>query len=98
MRIPGISSCSKYSLFTYGTIQPGYITGQTLRSLDSPGEYLVISTWINRSDWNTWYNTPERRELQQQIADPLGEKTHYRFYEPLVGSIIPVFNRSHARI
>lgn len=78
-------------LRSLATIQPGYLTGQTLRSLDSTGEYLVISTWNDRSDWNTWYNTPERRELQQKIDDLLGEETRYRFYEPLVGGIMPAF-------
>jgi heme-degrading monooxygenase HmoA len=73
------------------TIQPGYITGQTLRCLDSSGEYLVISTWNSMPDWNTWFNSPERKEMQAKIDVLLGEETRYRFYEPLVGGIMPVF-------
>ena len=73
------------------TIQPGYITGQTLRCLNCSGEYLVISTWNSMSDWETWFNTTERKELQAKIDDLLGEETRYRFYEPLVGGIMPVF-------
>ena len=76
------------------TIQPGYITGQTLRCLDCSGEYLVISTWNSRKDWDTWFNTPERKELQAKIDTLLGAETRYRFYEPLVGGIMPVFNSS----
>jgi hypothetical protein len=33
----------------------------------------------------------QRREIQQQIDDLLGEPTEYRIYEPLVGGIIPDF-------
>jgi heme-degrading monooxygenase HmoA len=76
------------------TIQPGYITGQTLRCLDCSGEYLVISTWNSMTDWNTWFNSPERQGLQAKIDALLGEETHYRFYEPLVGGIMPVFKDS----
>ena len=78
-------------LRSLATIQPGYITGQTLRCLDCAGEYLVISTWNSRSDWDTWFNTTVRQTLQGKIDALLGEKTEYRFYEPLVGGIIPKF-------
>jgi heme-degrading monooxygenase HmoA len=81
-------------LRSQATVQPGYITGQTLRCLDCPGEYLVISTWNSMADWNTWFSTPERQGLQEQIDTLLGEKTQYRFYEPLVGGIMPTFKDS----
>ena len=81
-------------LRSLATIQPGYITGQTLRCLDCDGEYLVISTWNRMADWDNWFKTPERRDLQSKIDDLLGEKTQYRFYEPLVGGIMPVFKDS----
>lgn len=81
-------------LRSLATIQPGYITGQTLRCLDCAGEYLVISTWNSMADWNTWFNTPDRQNLQEQIDALLGEKTQYRFYEPLVGGIMPTFKDS----
>ena len=73
-------------------IQPGYITGQTFLCLDSPGEYLVISTWNNLEDWKKWLNSKDRRALQVQIDELLGETTEYRIYEPLVGGIIPRFH------
>ncbi|MGD9332837.1 MAG: antibiotic biosynthesis monooxygenase [Desulfobacterales bacterium] len=78
-------------LRSLATVQPGYITGQTLRCLDCKYEYMVISTWNRREDWNNWFDTPERRELQAQIDQLLGEETQYRFFEPLVGGILPVF-------
>jgi hypothetical protein len=34
--------------------QSGYISGETLKCIDRPGEYLVISTWQSLDDWNKW--------------------------------------------
>ena len=85
-------------LRSLATIQPGYITGQTLRCLDCSGEYMVISTWNSMADWNTWFSTPERKDLQGKIDALLGEKTQYRFYEPLVGGIMPAFKDSNPPI
>ena len=78
-------------LRSQATVQPGYLTGQTLRCLDCEGEYMVLSTWNRREDWDRWYTSPERRALQDQIDELLGEETRYRFYDPLVGGIMPVF-------
>ena len=45
----------------------GYISGETLRSLDDPNEYLVISTWNNLDDWRSWEADKERQEIQGKI-------------------------------
>jgi len=45
----------------------GYISGETLRSLDDPNEYLVISTWTSLKDWKKWEADQERQEIQSQI-------------------------------
>jgi heme-degrading monooxygenase HmoA len=45
----------------------GYISGETLRSLDDPNEYLVISTWNSLDDWRHWEAEKERQEIQNQI-------------------------------
>jgi len=73
------------------TIQPGYITGRTFRCLDCAGEYLVISTWNSIEDWNRWLHSEQRRSIQDQVDELLGEPTEYRLYEPLVGGIFPRF-------
>ena len=79
-------------LRSLASIQPGYISGETLRCLDCPGEYLVISTWNTVEDWNNWLNSEERQKIQSQVDALLGEPTEYRLYEPLVGGIIPKFD------
>ena len=73
------------------TSQPGYVTDQTFSCLDCKGEYLVISTWNTLDDWNKWMHSDERNVVQKQIDDLTGEKTEYRYYEPIVGGIIPDF-------
>jgi heme-degrading monooxygenase HmoA len=45
----------------------GYISGETLRSLQDPNEYLVISTWNSLDDWKRWEAEKERQEIQSQI-------------------------------
>lgn len=60
--------------------QPGYIGGETLKRIDDPEEYLVISTWQDVKDWNVWFNNEKRSEIQNQIDNLLGEKTEYGVY------------------
>ena len=60
--------------------QPGYISGETLRRFDKPGETLVISTWQSVDDWREWVLSKERTELQDKIDLLLGEKTEYEIY------------------
>ncbi len=73
-------------------LQPGFITSQTFSCLDCQGEYMVISTWNSLEDWNKWMHSKERMAIQQQVDELLGEKTVYRYYEPVVSGIIPRFN------
>jgi heme-degrading monooxygenase HmoA len=73
-------------LRTRATLQPGYISGETLRRLDKPDEFLVISTWESVGDWNRWAKSQERNEVQGKIDTVLGGKTefgifHYGFSE-----------------
>lgn len=75
-------------------IQPGFITGQTFSCLDCEGEYMVISTWNTLDDWNRWMHDEERTAIQQQVDELLGERTGYRYYEPVVGGITPQFGAS----
>jgi len=58
----------------------GYISGETLRRFDKPGESLVISTWASVDDWREWISSPERAAVQAKIDDLLGMKTEYEIY------------------
>ena len=64
-------------LRTRATLQPGYISGETLRRLDKPDEFLVISTWETAEHWNRWAKSQERNEVQGRIDTLLGWKTEF---------------------
>ena len=61
--------------------QPGYISGETLKRIDRPGEYLVISTWQSADHWRQWVLSKERAELQELIDSMLPKKTDYEVYD-----------------
>jgi heme-degrading monooxygenase HmoA len=63
------------------TNQPGYISGETLKRIDSPGNYLVISTWQSLDDWRKWVVSRERIEVQKEIDARIDEKTVYEIYQ-----------------
>jgi heme-degrading monooxygenase HmoA len=63
------------------TNQTGYISGETLKRIDRPGQYLVISTWESKDDWRRWVMSPKRKEIQELIDSLLGEETDYEIYE-----------------
>ncbi len=60
--------------------QPGYITGETLRSMDNPEEFMVISTWQSSEDWNNWLKSDDRNKVQSRIDDLLGGETLYEIF------------------
>jgi heme-degrading monooxygenase HmoA len=60
--------------------QPGYISGETLRRMDHPDQFLVISTWKTSEDWKTWVKTKDRQSIQDEIDALLGGETVYEIY------------------
>jgi len=62
------------------TDQPGYISGETLRRLERPDEFLVISTWASSGDWEKWVASKERKDVQSKLDALLGGKTAYEVY------------------
>lgn len=60
--------------------QPGYISGETLKRIDNPSEYLVISTWQSFENWEKWFSSDERIGVQNKIDIILGKKTEYEIY------------------
>jgi len=61
--------------------QPGYISSETLRSLNNPEDYLVFSKWETVEDWEEWFNSKERRNIQGKVDSLIGEKTFYEIFE-----------------
>ena len=65
---------------TLANEQAGYITGETMRNLEKPDEFLVISTWETSDDWERWLQSKDRQLIQSQIDVLLGGKTEYEIY------------------
>jgi heme-degrading monooxygenase HmoA len=83
-RVPAEKAREMIPLFrkmrALATSQPGYISGETLKRLDSPDEFMVISTWHSSEDWKRWLQSEDRRTIQSQIDKLLGGETGYEIY------------------
>ena len=60
--------------------QKGYISGETLRNLDDPEEFLVISTWNSADEWKNWLGNNERKDIQEKMDLLLGGETEYKIF------------------
>ncbi len=60
--------------------QHGYIGGETMKRIDDPDEFLVISTWQTIEDWKEWFENKERTKIQEEIDALLEQKTEYAIY------------------
>jgi heme-degrading monooxygenase HmoA len=63
--------------------QPGYISSETLRSLEDPEDFLVISRWETADDWKKWLHSKEKRDIQGKVDSLIGEKTFYEIFETI---------------
>ena len=60
--------------------QPGYISGETMRNIADPYEYLVIATWKSVKYWQRWFANPKRAAIEGKIDAVLGAPTEYKVY------------------
>lgn len=63
-------------------VQAGYISTDTLQSVDNPQDYLVISRWETEKNWKAWFESEERRNLQGNVDSLIGERTFYEIFKP----------------
>ncbi|MBU1711826.1 MAG: antibiotic biosynthesis monooxygenase [Proteobacteria bacterium] len=66
---------------TLATAQPGYISGETMKSIDKPDVYMVISTWESADDWEKWLLSKKRQVIQGKMDALLGGKTSYEIFQ-----------------
>lgn len=64
-------------------VQEGYISTDTLQSVDNPEDYLVISKWETEENWMVWFKSKERRDLQGRVDSLIGERTFYEIFKPV---------------
>ena len=83
-KVPGDKARKMIPLFremrSMANQQSGYITGETMRNLEKPEEFLVISTWETSEDWKRWVQSEQRQQIQEQIDALLGGKTEYEIF------------------
>ena len=63
--------------------QPGYLSSKYVKKTDHPKDIVAISTWDSSEDWQNWYESEERREIQSKIDAIPGVKTTYQIYEDI---------------
>ena len=61
--------------------QPGYISSETLRNIEDPEYFLVVSKWETADDWKKWAQSKERRDIQGRVDSLIGERTFYELFE-----------------
>ena len=59
----------------------GYVSGETLRSINNPSRWVVISTWVDATTWKVWESSPERQEFAKKIASLLTTPAELFIYD-----------------
>ncbi|MBI5252400.1 MAG: antibiotic biosynthesis monooxygenase [Desulfomonile tiedjei] len=54
-----------------GTLRSGFVSGQTLISVEEPHKLLVISTWTDIKGWEAWQASNKRKEIALRITELL---------------------------
>ena len=60
--------------------QPGYISSETLRSIDDNDRILVVSMWEDLASWEAWKNSDLRKANITEFRDYFVGETEYEHY------------------
>ncbi|UCD80513.1 MAG: antibiotic biosynthesis monooxygenase [Desulfobacterales bacterium] len=60
--------------------QSGYISSETMRSLDDPSQVVVISMWQNRKDWEAWKISETRKANEAEFRAYVVGQTEHEHY------------------
>ena len=61
--------------------QPGYISGETLVSIEDASIVSVLSTWQRLDDWQDWQDSATRARLEKQIEPLLTARPKVSIYQ-----------------
>ncbi len=61
--------------------QPGYISGESLASIEDASIVSVLSTWQSLNDWRNWAQSETRARLEKQIEPLLTERPKVSVYQ-----------------
>ena len=62
------------------TVQPGYISGQTMVDMNNSDEMIIISTWESKDDWDNWHNSTVRKDYYKKLRFLLESEEEISFY------------------
>jgi heme-degrading monooxygenase HmoA len=62
---------------------PGYLSGETLRSVADPNRYVIISSWRSLADWEAWSKSETRQRIEERIGPLLTEPERVTVFEPV---------------
>ena len=54
-------------------LQPGYISGELLQSVEDKSSIIAFSTWLSALDWKSWESNPKRLAIESKIEPLLTE-------------------------
>ena len=60
----------------------GYISGETLRSLEKPEVWLTISSWSDLTMWKSWAESRERLDFLEDVEPLLRAPARESVFEP----------------
>jgi heme-degrading monooxygenase HmoA len=60
--------------------QPGYISSETMQSLDDPDKVLVVSMWQSIDYWQAWKNSETRMADEKEFKDYIVGQAEFEHY------------------
>jgi heme-degrading monooxygenase HmoA len=54
-------------LRSLATLEPGYISGQTLVPVGDPNRVVVLATWASNQQWENWRENELRKEQTKKL-------------------------------
>ncbi|WP_421863908.1 antibiotic biosynthesis monooxygenase family protein [Motiliproteus sp.] len=52
---------------------PGFISGESLKSVSNPNHRIIFANYRNLQDWENWYHSEARKEIMEQLKPMLLE-------------------------
>ena len=60
--------------------QPGYISSETMQSLDDPDSVVVVSMWHTIEDWEAWKHSETRTTNESEFKDYIVGQAEFEHY------------------
>ena len=60
--------------------QPGYISSETMRSLDDPDRIVVVSMWHSIEEWEAWRNSDTRTANENEFREYIIGEPEFECY------------------